>query len=1173
MRPNSTFVVRPHAPTINLTIYLSKLNTTTNISTGQPSLNRRTGSQGFALVIALSLMAFVLLLLLTMTTLVQVEQASSATQVQQMEAEQAALLSLHMAIGKLQETAGLDQRVTAPAESVAGVADKSKHFKHITGVWRSWEGLDHDKSTGLPTVPPYASKLDTGVQGIASTAPERFLAWLVSSEFDQSKTTPSSASLPPTLEETSVTVPLVAKGSVDFGESGDEDDEVHVVPTELADGSAAIAWWISGENTKALLRKPQETASFDSFDWSAQLASSANPNANTFEITDDTKEAKLGSVVSKQNLDQLSERASTDTPISADFFHDLTTHSRGLLTNTANGGWRRDLSLMSEQWGSLASPSGAGFPFYTLEPGVETSALKNSGSVGGLIYPWAQESTFSRLGGASAGWGALVDFATQYKQIVSGNSTGTVTFDQKSSTQRDEINRLPVLARIHWVLSFRSLQQGAQYNAYLNMDPVVTYWNPYDVAISGSSDFFWLQMETSLPYKLEFSVGSKSTGSKELSEYTGTKNFTLQLPADPEVWQPGEARVYSVDNKSGTNRYNMKRGYEDSDGFNRSLNLSGNADDSFTVALSNISGTDFKFNAYEWRNTDRAGKALKLDYRINYADAELYWGTPTIENVSQKMGTLAGGAPSPFLIEMLQVQNITEAAADARGYSHKKPLLTQVSNVHSGGNLDSSLDSLPFDVVMQYPNGSSGAGSRDGRPVYGSSDSDPYSYIGTSYAIEDGLKSLVVAEIPTRPLRSLGELQHFDLNAYNPVAPYIANPIGNSNASHMIEPNEVFVDGNGMTEPLRASYDHSYIGNHLFYDDWFVSSIAPETSGYSSSEIRSKEKVYSDFILGEESLPNLAYRPAEFISDSGAAASAATALMSDNTSWHSVASKLEVDGMFNVNSTSVQAWTALLKHLKDAEVPYVSAPDTSSTAWNVQLDAEPGYPVSRTTVAGDPSAGPVDYYSAIGEHARLTDAQVEALATEIVKQVKKRGPFLSLSEFVNRQLNTDNSSTSLALAGAVEAALAELSTKGSAENPYSEFQAVFTNGDGSPAVVDVPSGVSHAFPEAAEGHRAYGFPGWVRQADVLRPLAPVLSARDDTFVIRAYGESKNPVTGETQSNAWCEAVVQRRADYVDNKQDEATVLPSDSTLASEINKRFGRRFTVVSFRWLSPDEV
>ena len=61
--------------------------------------------------------------------------------------------------------------------------------------------------------------------------------------------------------------------------------------------------------------------------------------------------------------------------------------------------------------------------------------------------------------------------------------------------------------------------------------------------------------------------------------------------------------------------------------------------------------------------------------------------------------------------------------------------------------------------------------------------------------------------------------------------------------------------------------------------------------------------------------------------------------------------------------------------------------------------------------------------------------------------------------------------------------------------------------------------------------------------------------RSDTFTIRSYGDSVNPVTGDV-IRSWCEAVVQRTTEPLD------TAAPAD-----------GRVFKVVSFRWLSDDEV
>lgn len=318
---------------------------------------------------------------------------------------------------------------------------------------------------------------------------------------------------------------------------------------------------------------------------------------------------------------------------------------------------------------------------------------------------------------------------------------------------------------------------------------------------------------------------------------------------------------------------------------------------------------------------------------------------------------------------------------------------------------------------------------------------------------------------------------------------------------------------------------------------------------------RDTQSVYEGFFSGVEGLENEAYVLAAGVTS----ADASNDLLADTAVWHDIASQIEVDGMFNVNSTSVLAWTALLSHLNEADMPYLSASDGTISLEGGTADT---HPVSRTTVAGDPSANLYPIMSRVGTHTRLSQEQIEALATEIVAQVKARGPFLSLSEFVNRQLSS--SDLELARAGTIEAALIKLSEMGAdTKNPFAELQSAFTQ-------VEVKG--SPAFQQAAEGNVAYGFPGWVRQADVLRPIAPVLSARDDTFVIRAYGERKNPITGKTSAQAWCEAVVQRRADYVD-PADAATALPGDATLNSEANKRFGRRFSIISFRWLSPDEV
>jgi hypothetical protein len=115
-------------------------------------------------------------------------------------------------------------------------------------------------------------------------------------------------------------------------------------------------------------------------------------------------------------------------------------------------------------------------------------------------------------------------------------------------------------------------------------------------------------------------------------------------------------------------------------------------------------------------------------------------------------------------------------------------------------------------------------------------------------------------------------------------------------------------------------------------------------------------------------------------------------------------------------------------------------------------------------------------------------------------------------------------------------------------------------------------------------NKSTGIPGWLTQGDVLEALGPVLAARSDTFLIRAYGESLDPVNVDPANigpenilaRSWCEAVVQRFPDYVD-PANAASVDPNGSTgtgaTISAVNQTFGRKFRIVAFRWLTPNDI
>jgi hypothetical protein len=395
--------------------------------------------------------------------------------------------------------------------------------------------------------------------------------------------------------------------------------------------------------------------------------------------------------------------------------------------------------------------------------------------------------------------------------------------------------------------------------------------------------------------------------------------------------------------------------------------------------------------------------------------------------------------------------------------------------------------------------------------------------------------------------------------------PTVMQAIGNSYAHPNLAPDRAFeviqrTFDNDRGGEARIFADHSYLANKALWDEFFFSSIIPKPSSnplYGAN--RTSQEVAEQFFFEGEPLPNrrmiphragldrnrlrnLFTRKDEFI---GGLADA-------------IAQHLLVEGPFNVNSTSEDAWRVLLSSLRGKPVQYLENGAASPT------EVSPGgTPVGFGTL---PNGAPVDGGILDNPNRReaweswreLSDREIDELAAAIVRQVRRRGPFLSLSEFVNRRL--DGSEESLALKGALQAAL---------DDPTVSINQAFREPD---RMLDGEANIASAnfaFPEAATGPIAYGSTPYIDQADILRQFASQLTPRGDTFVIRTYGDSVSE-DGDVVARAWCEATVQRTPDYLD-PADDNEVIQRD--LSSEVNRRFGRRIQIISFRWLHPGEV
>ena len=223
---------------------------------------------------------------------------------------------------------------------------------------------------------------------------------------------------------------------------------------------------------------------------------------------------------------------------------------------------------------------------------------------------------------------------------------------------------------------------------------------------------------------------------------------------------------------------------------------------------------------------------------------------------------------------------------------------------------------------------------------------------------------------------------------------------------------------------------------------------------------------------------------------------------------------LGVEGMLNVNSVSPSAWTVALGR---TVLGWAAADGTTTDLEN------PFFAYAQSAPFAPAAARGVRCFS---------DEAVQRLARELAQRIAARPrPFRSLAEFVNSGV----------LQEAIDAA-------------------------GLNSRADCLGDIGGVAPARCSAN-------WLSQAAVLNTLAPLLAVRSDTFTIRVAAEALNPTldVGDPErvaARAWCEAVVQRLPEYVDAGED-AMIWPA--TLAA--NQALGRRFRIVAFRWLGPDDI
>ena len=404
-----------------------------------------------------------------------------------------------------------------------------------------------------------------------------------------------------------------------------------------------------------------------------------------------------------------------------------------------------------------------------------------------------------------------------------------------------------------------------------------------------------------------------------------------------------------------------------------------------------------------------------------------------------------------------------------------------------------------------------------------------------------GQTHVILYDVPQSPLVSVGQFQHAELSRYNHEPGFV---VGNSYANPRIAPDATInPDLGGMGFSV---VDISHEVNSRLWDTTFFSTVSPDYIGGSGFDSSLRET-----LMGRKPLPNPRMEyvsvPGDPLDRSGSPSVEKIIEKAGLLAPQAVAARMRVTGAFNVNSTSKTAWKAVLSSMGASELPVIN-PSTSKTSWSDPKGIRFNrfvHPILESGYAGG------DADAAFWQGWReLSEENLDQLATAIVAEVKERGPFLSMADFVNRNPKSDQSEHRLK--GALQAAIDKV-----ANDPLPSSVGLASANPNGAAFFQTITGENQA-----AGHAAY-----LLQGDLLQSLAPILQVRSDYFRIRTCGEALDK-NGKVIAKATCEAFVQRLPEYVDPSERPEVIAPGKS-----INKTFGRKFQLVSFRWLNSSEI
>jgi Tfp pilus assembly protein PilV len=1152
--------------------------------------------RGFALIVTISLMVLLTIIAVGLLSLSAISLRSGSTSSAHKEAMANARLALLVAIGDLQRAAGPDQRITAPAEMVDENAPRG-----IVGVWKGYQASAGHIST-------------------SKTDPNQFERWLISDADPQRLENPTKV---PSVQTPSAL--LVGDGSLGPKPASNERLEAGIVEVQTSQLSnrnsnnnarsksgGGYAYAILDESLKARANLDPKPLPFGPVAHQAALGEAQRYGIEAID--------KIGTAgfpwwtsAGQDKLITLSTgRLLDNAPPVNEFTYDLTTWSRGLLTDSASGGLRKDLSVMFDD--------------------LPTSLTR------ARVY----EDSEAANAPSNPYWKQLAGYANLYKKVKTGDGGYMLTasvppgyrpYNPRTKAAMPAAFRggypaMPAVTKLQMVFSLvaRNAHGGwpgqiqnhthnpkKKYMLHMIYSPIITVYNPYNIPL----EFNGLKLTfANIPIGFQFYVNGRAQTSSPAplnqlyvwkdGDTKQTKEFNIELVSElgstssgaAIILQPGESKVFGTSispdwswakdrvgdgntmfdwRSDKTGKIKLAPGWNTAGvGFDidwlvpRPIKT---ANTSYPpggiVALSSNDRVDVAFqplSSQASKNKFNATIELKVGRRSYPAGViEFDYGSSSI--LSKFLSDrYENDVTFPVRLDRPTVTNRIYEADGTMLKDYKRVKSFAIFSFYNKTTLESGSAAKPCvchppttlitkmnakrdkPVIHSYevsllPVRNAGAGNA------GAIEIDPMDrgYSFTGHSLGTGVRVAPIYEAPVLPLQSLAQLRHANLAASGHL-PNFTYTVGESWANPLIPKSAVVVPRGAQG---YTYLDHTWIANTELWDSSFLSSIASyEGTAFSGSNAKSRSQVLKNFLNGDAPLINSRLSP--YLPPGVSASKLATELEKDNDSYRKSAAYIWVEGPFNVNSTSVDAWKTVLASLHKAQVDtYDPLGAEGGNPGNYDDEASPLPRVRRP--AGPLISDRSDREERWRGYHGLDDKQIQRLAETIVEEIKDRGPFLSLAEFVNRN---PAGSTEQALKGPLQTAI-----DNSAVNSM-----FFPDARDIPLKEVSTNGI--AFPEAMAGKNAAGAPGYLTQGDILSMLGATPTVRGDTFRIRAYGEARRG--GKVIARAWCEAVVQRTHEFVDSADEPSTPV---ANLTSDANKTFGRRFEIVHFHWLSPEEV